>query len=146
MRAYLPRFRTHAGEVRDLQRTRKWLLGILLFNGIGAVFGGIGLLTDSLGAPATLLAGTPFTDYTIPGWVLLIAVGGTSLGAAFALWKHVRQAALASILAGLVLLGWIIVEFVMIPEGWAPQLLYFMIAVLIIRMGLLMHKASLRGS
>src|SRR5690625_2151074 len=114
---------------------RKSLIGLLLFNGIGALIGGVGLLADLFGMPLDPLEGTPFTDYTIPGWILLVAVGGSSLGAALALGMRLRYADLATLLAGVVLLGWIVTEFVMIPEGWAPQLLFFIIALAIIRLG-----------
>lgn len=130
--------------IHRAERARRWLIGLLLFNGVGAVFGGIGLLVDTFNMPVDLLDGTPFADYTIPGWILLLTVGGSSLSAAFMLWLRKRYAALAGIVAGVVLLGWIVVEFVMIPEGWVPQLLFLAISFAIIRLGWIASHQAMR--
>lgn len=93
------------------------------------------MLIGDIGLPPEYLDGTPFGDYTIPAVILGVAVGGTSLAAAWSLWKRKPVAGEASIVAGAVLLGWIVTEFVMIPQGWLPQLLYFVIALAILRLG-----------
>ena len=127
-------------ETQDMERARRWLIGLLLFNGVGAVFGGVGLLTGWLGAPLSMLDGTPFSDYTIPAWLLLVPVGCSSLGAAYFLFQRSRYAGVAAMFAGAVLLGWIVIEFVMIPEGWAPQLAYFLIGLAIVWLGRNIHQ------
>lgn len=114
----------------------RWLAGLLLFNGVGAVGGGIALLTDNIGLPLSLLDGTPFSTYVIPGWILLVVVGGSSIAASFLVWRMSRFSVEASVAAGLILLGWITTEFVMIPGAWMPQLLYFLLAFVIIRLGM----------
>jgi hypothetical protein len=116
------------------------LIGLLLFNGVGAVGGGIALMRGNIGLPLRLIDGTPFDDYTIPAWILTVVVGGTSLGAAWLVWRRSQWASVASIVAGGALLGWIVTEFVMIPEAWAPQLLYFLIALAILCLGWRMHR------
>jgi hypothetical protein len=116
-------------------RATRLLRGLLLFNGVGAVGGGVAMLVTDIGLPLELLDGTPFTDYTIPAWILTVVVGGTSLAAAIAVWKRWRLAGEASILAGAVLLGWIVTEFLMIPQAWIPQLLYFLISLAILWLG-----------
>lgn len=55
-------------------------LGILqLFIGLGAVAGGLGLVLESdgsnLGMPLSMLEHSPFSDFLIPGLVLLIVNG-----------------------------------------------------------------------
>lgn len=116
------------------RRSNEWkvLVGLLLFNGIGAVFGGIGLLTGSLAMPLDVLDGTPFDSYVVPAWILLVAVGGSSLLAAMLLIRRARYANQAAFIAGGVLLGWIVVEFILIPAGWMFQLVYFVVALLIL--------------
>lgn len=133
-------------ERQDPERYRAWLIGLLLFNGIGAVIGGVGLLADLFGMPLDPLENTPFADYTIPAWILLVAVGGSSLGAAFALWRRTRYAAWAAMLAGVILLGWIVVEFVMIPGGWPAQLLFFLVAIAITWLGSIASHSATRRS
>lgn len=115
---------------------RRILTGLLAFNGIGAIAGGFGILTGGAGLPMEMLDGTPFASYTIPGWILLVVVGGSSTLAAAMLWKRWRWANEAAVVAGGLLMGWIVTEFVMIPEGWLPQLLYFAIALSILALGL----------
>ena len=124
-------------SVRDSSlpgRSNEWkvLIGLLLFNGIGAVFGGIGLLTDSIGMPLSLLDGTPFDSYVVPGLILLVVVAGSSLAAAGMLLRDHRHSGIASLLAGAVLLGWIVVEFILIPAGWMFQVVYLVVALLIL--------------
>ncbi len=56
------------------------LVVIELFVGLWAVIGGVGLVTGAipfLQMPIEYLQGTPFSDYTIPGLLLLLVVGGS---------------------------------------------------------------------
>lgn len=123
-------------------RGTRLLQGLLLFNGVGAVGGGEAMLIGDIGFPLDLLEGTPFADYTIPAWILTVVVGGTSLGAAYLLWKTRVFAGEASILAGGALLGWIVTELVMIPEAWIPQLPYFVISLAIMWLGWRLRQES----
>lgn len=120
--------------------SRRWLAGLLMFNGVGAIGGGIGLLIEKIGMPLSLLEGTPFESYTIPGWILLTVVGGSSTVASILVWRQHRHGARAAIVAGAILLGWIVTEFVMIPDAWAPQLLYAVISVAILVLGTRMDR------
>jgi hypothetical protein len=61
------------------------LLVLFLFNGLGAVAGGIGVMKDVLPFPVVWLQGTPFHSYFLPGLILCLAVGGSQLAAAFAM-------------------------------------------------------------
>src|ERR1700686_2744041 len=49
--------------------------------GLGAIGGGLAILTGAFDQwfPVDWLQGTPFSDYTIPGLILLIVVGGGML-------------------------------------------------------------------
>ncbi len=57
------------------------LFVIEAFIGLSAIQGGIALLRGAFDqwVPVAWLAGTPFSDYTIPGLVLVIVVGGSAL-------------------------------------------------------------------
>ena len=52
------------------------------FNAISAIGGGIAMLVGADKFPVEWLRNTPFSDYTIPAFVLAIVVGGSSLIAA----------------------------------------------------------------
>lgn len=65
------------------------VLGLLnLFLGLTAVGGGIGLIGGWIPVPASLLVGSPFTDYAIPGLLLIFLVGMPALVASLLI--HVR--------------------------------------------------------
>jgi hypothetical protein len=95
------------------------LLVIEVFVGVWAVIGGIGLVTgaiDFLQMPVKYLQGTPFSDYTLPGWLLLLAVGGSFLFAAATILTGREVGVVASMLAGLILLGFEVVEVAIIDR------------------------------
>ncbi len=91
------------------------LLILTWFVGLGAVAGGIGLIVEAdLGMDVSLLDGTPFTSFVVPGYILLLVVGGTNaLAGALLLIEH-EQASSFAFLAGAALTVWIAVQVVMI--------------------------------
>ena len=95
------------------------LVVIEVFVGLGAVLGGVGLLTGAIPfmvMPTELLQGTPFNDYTIPGLALLIAVGGSFFFAAATMLSGREVGVLASALAGLIVIGFEAVEIPIIDR------------------------------
>jgi hypothetical protein len=102
------------------------LLILTLFVGAGAVFGGISLIVEAdLGMDPALLDGTPFSSFVVPGYILLIAVGGTNLVAGILLLLDHEQASSFAFLAGAVLTVWITVQVVMIGMVSILQPAYF---------------------
>lgn len=107
------------------------LLVLAAVQAAGAIGGGVGLVRDpvnNIGMPVSLLEGTPFKDYLVPGLILLIVVGLFSLlvfGALLVRWKPAWWLSLAS---GGGLCIWIITEGVLLgylgPEGIALQLVF----------------------
>lgn len=89
------------------------LVVIEVFVALGAVLGGVGLLTGAIPfmvMPVEFLQGTPFNDYAIPGLVLLIVVGGSFFFAAATMLTGREVGVLASALAGLIVIGFEAVE------------------------------------
>jgi len=82
------------------------------FVALGAVAGGIALLTGTFAQeiPVAWLADTPFSDYTIPALVLLLVVGGGMGVAAVTVFIHREWAVLISVVAGLFMVGFEVVE------------------------------------
>ena len=85
------------------------LVVIEAFIGPGAIGGGIAILTNAFNfhqwLPRSWLAGTPFGDYTIPGLLLLIVVGGGMLLAVACVFVQREWAVLLSAAMGLVMIG-----------------------------------------
>ncbi|MBN1542151.1 hypothetical protein JW992_08370 [candidate division KSB1 bacterium] len=99
------------------------LLALLAFQGLSGIFGGVGLVLDptgeSLQIPQIWLEGTPFADYTIPGWILLIVLGLLPLFVFYRLLKRRPFCWWSTGLVGVALVIWIGVEILMI--GYQPQ-------------------------
>ena len=65
--------------------------------------------------PLTWLAGTPFSDYTVPGLLLGIVVGGSARLPMGATLESARVGAVASLAAGGIMMGWVIGEYILLP-------------------------------
>lgn len=101
------------------------LVAIETFVGIWAVIGGVALVTGAIPLiqfPLTLLEGTPFNDFTIPGLALAILLGGSSLFAASTILTGRKIGVLASALAGMFTVGFEIVEIVSVNSKWGSAL------------------------
>jgi hypothetical protein len=93
------------------------LLSILLVVGLMAVACGILLMINGLWMPLSVLATSPFDSFLMPGLVLSVVVGGSLLGSAWLIWRRHRLAPLVSAAAGAILLGWVVVESVLVHDG-----------------------------
>jgi len=90
---------------------RRVLLGLNLFLGLTAVAGGLALLLGWISLPLSSLAGSPFADYTVPGWLLVVVVGGSALAAAGFLAVRVERGIAASVVSGVAIITYEIVEW-----------------------------------
>src|SRR5215218_4604869 len=87
------------------------LLGALLaFGALNAFAGGYYGMSGAEGVPKEWLRGSAFTDYYVPGIILFVAVGGSLLVASIAVFRQLRYARFAAVGAGLIVLGWIVVQ------------------------------------
>jgi len=114
------------------------LLLLLLFNGLGGVLGGIGVMKSIMPFPEVWLEGTPFRSYFLPGLILCIVVGGSHLAAAFALLSRRTMAKLASLIAGIILTGWMIGELKLI--GFQAPIQVWFVGVGLLEVGLSFAK------
>jgi hypothetical protein len=114
------------------------------FIALSAIGGGIALLAGTYKDGVLIEAGgiaqfqlewlrdTPFSDYTVPALILAIGVGGSSLIAAVLVFTSREEGVLLSIVAGLIMAGFIVVEVVILKQGvsWIEGL-YFGLGLLI---------------
>ena len=127
-----------------------WILkAMLLLLGISALVPGIELILDPsgkyVGFPEGALAGSPFPNYMIPGFLLTVFIGLLSLVTWFALWKKPASAFLErvnpflkrhwawtlALMSGFSLMVWILVQMMMVPYfflqptllGWAAAII-----------------------
>lgn len=108
------------------------LLGLLLFNGVTASAGGIALMTEWIPEQPSWVRETDFASNYLPGVILLAAVGGSALVAAAALAKDVEGWRLASLVAGTVMVVWIVGEIASIRAFHVLQLVYLVTGALVV--------------
>ena len=112
---------------------------ILLFNGIGAIYGGWLLIINpdgsSLQLPLDLLKHSPFNDYLIPGIILFTANGLFSFFVLLGLIFKFRSYAYLLIAQGIILLGWITIQVLLVRTFYYLQLIFFIIGIVLIGIG-----------
>jgi len=118
--------------------TYRLLFASILVQGLSGVAGGLGLASDPSGARVGLhlawLEGTPFTDYLVPGVILCFVLGVFPLVVAWGLWVRRSWAWYGSLIVGMSLAIWIVVEILMIGYKPAPplQVIYGLLSLLIL--------------
>ena len=102
------------------------------------VVGGSALVRDPSGGnvqiPVAWLEGSPFADYLIPGWILLVVLGVAPLVVAFGVSRDRGWARPAAALVGTALLVWLGVQIAIIGYHPTPplQLIYGLLGVAIL--------------
>lgn len=126
----------HKTQMRPL--SFYFLSAAILFQGLSGLVGGFGLIMDPTGSnmalPIEWLHGSPFDNYFIPGLFLLIALGVFPVFVIYGLWGYRSWSWLSSLLVGIMLIIWIIVEILIIGYQPAPplQLIYGLLGFIII--------------
>src|SRR5215472_502419 len=114
------------------------LLVFLVVIGLGAVAGSVGVMKNVMPFPEVWLQGTPFHSYFFPGLILCLVVGSSQLAAGFLLLWRPSVAKMASLIAGLILTGWMIGELALI--GFQAPIQVWFISVGLAEIGLSFAK------
>ena len=97
------------------------------------------LIYDSTGKPlrmnVSLLAGSPFDSFFIPGVILFLFLGISSIIIAFYIINDHTYSTRLIFIQGIVILGWIVVQVLMIKYFHYLQLLYLMIGLALVFTG-----------
>ncbi len=141
------------GVARRRPKALVALIVVQLFQALGALAGGAALVASPEGRlmkmPVSNLAGSPFTDFLIPGIILFVVLGVGPLATAWVLARRPRSAALERVnpcsheywgwtLSGAIGVGlvvWIAVEALIVPYSFL-QPLYAGVGVVIIALTL----------
>jgi hypothetical protein len=101
---------------RHLPTLGRLALVLEIFLGIGALFGGLQFILAPdghlLGTPLSMLAGTPFHSFLVPGVLLFTFVGVGPIVAAAITARRSAIGPLAALAVGVTLMVWITVEMV----------------------------------
>ena len=112
---------------------------LLIFNGVSASFGGIGLVYSPDGSlmemPLEWLTPTPFKNYLVPGIILLCMNGLLSLLISVFVIIKSRSYELLIVIQGLILTGWIIIQILLINMFHWLHALYGLTGLLMIITG-----------
>jgi len=97
-----------------------WVLLVLLaVQALGGLAGGLTLTIAPDGSimkmSTSQLDGSPFSDYLVPGLILMLVLGVLPLVAAAGLWLRRRWSWYAAFSVGCALMIWILVEITIIP-------------------------------
>lgn len=116
------------------------LLGLLGFLGVRALLGGGQFILvpsgDLLGVSQSMLAGTPFDDFLIPGIVLFGVLGVLPLSVLLGVYRGRRWAWWGSVVVAITLVGWVLVEGVLIGFGERLQYLNLVQAIVMLALAL----------
>ena len=105
------------------KRVRLTLIILAAFVALTSIACGIGLVVGAIQLPLSWLAGTPFSDYTLPGLVMAVIIGGSAFLAAELIRAGRPGGVVASVLAALLLMGCEAAEVALIDrnlENWLP--------------------------
>lgn len=109
---------------------------LLLFNGIGALYGGWNLIQcldgSSLQMPISYLKHSPFTNYFIPGIILFVTNGLLSITIFILLIADIKNNSWWVILQGTILSGWILIQIVMLQTLNTLQLTMLTTGILLL--------------
>ncbi len=120
---------------------KKLAFFLLLFNSIGAIFGGGMLIYNptgsSLSLPLSFLDYTPFSDFLFPGIILFIGNGVLCMMSAVLVFRNHAYSAYFIFGQGLFLSFWILIQIFMIRGFYPPlHLLYLGIGILLSYLGI----------
>jgi uncharacterized membrane protein len=110
------------------------LVALEALMGVAAVGGGLDLVLtngQTIRMPAELLEGSPFGSFFIPGLVLLV-VGIVKLTSAVVVLRRHRWGAPASVVVGIIWIGWFVVQVAVVGFLNWQQPVYFVVGLLII--------------
>jgi hypothetical protein len=104
----------------QLNLAGKVTIGFLVWLGIGALAGGVALVAKPdgsvMGFSTSLLAGSPFSDFLLPGLILGGVFGLGSLATAVAGLRHLLLAPVVAFAIGCGQMIWIVVQLLIIKE------------------------------
>jgi hypothetical protein len=123
---------------RDVEpMSRRWIVGLALLSASSALGGGVMLIAGQgrhLPPPAAL-AHTPFDSFLVPGLLLAVVVGASSLVCALLAWRRSPALPEATTFAGGALSVWIVAEVAIMRQLHGLHLVYGALGVTLLWLG-----------
>lgn len=115
-----------------------------IFIMLTSIMGGILMMTgqENSNLSFTLLTKTPFTDFFIPGLLLIVIVGSTSTLSSIAFIRNLSSRPILGMVAGLVLSLWITIEVLVLnqPSPTIIEVVYFSLGIIMLILSYLLKK------
>lgn len=112
---------------------------LLFFVGITASISGYMLIYDSSGRPlrmsTAILEGSPFNSFFVPGLILFLFLGISSILVAISVMNDHTYSTRLIFYQGLIMLGWIIGQLILIGRFHYLQTLYLFIGIALTYIG-----------
>lgn len=114
------------------------LMVLIFFQGLSGLFGGLTLVIDPTGEllqmPLSMLEGSPFDTFLIPGIILLTILGIFPMSVVYGLWKRRIWAWTGALAVSIALIIWIGVEIWMVGYHSEPplQLIYGLLGLILL--------------
>lgn len=114
-----------------------FLMGLMLFQGISGLYGGIALVMDPSGdllqMSISILENSPFENFLIPGLILLTILGIFPIIVVYGFWKHRFWSWNGALTVSISLIIWICVQIWMIGYNPEPplQLIYGLLGLVL---------------
>lgn len=127
-----------------MRSVRQLCIAILTITAIAALYVGYMLINDSDGRSMSLslddLKGTPFTDYSTPGWLWLVVIGIGSAIAAIVTIQHHKIYPYLIIAEGLLLFVFVALQMMLQQGIHFGQIVFGLFAVALVLLGNLIRK------
>lgn len=125
------------------------LASLQAFIGLGAVGGGLVLIWDpsgaTMGIPVSLLEGSIFPDFFIPGLFLFTVNGLGSLAGAYLTFTRNQRAELVAVALGLILVAWIVIQVSIFRGVHWLHVLYFLLGLAEALLGVRLTRERVEG-
>jgi hypothetical protein len=138
----MPAVSLKAGASRTRPVGRWLLVGLEVIIAVNAIYGGIGLMVNGMGMPADWLDAMPLHSWTLPGVALLAVVAVPMSVAAIGELTRWRLAYVVSTTAGLVLIGWIVVQVLVLRRYFFLQPVLGVAGALVVGLAWWAHRRT----
>jgi len=123
----------------------KVIVALEVLLAVGALAGGAMLFFSpdgsAFGMPLSLLEHSGFATFRIPGLILFVVNGLLPLVSAFATLRRLPWAAHSVVAVGVLLVGWITVQVVLLQSFYAPlHGAYLLLGLLLAVLGLVLYR------
>ena len=135
-------------QSNSLRVTKTLLVILLVFLSLSGLFGILFLIDPSgelVEMPLSHLDKLPIDTFLLPGLFLLIVYGIGSSIIIYGLLRQLFWAPVAGLLLGLVLIGWVIGQIILLGEPAMLQYIYLTVGVAIFLLSLKIRKQGILG-